>query len=353
MTPTDTQALNNLDRQAANKARVLAELDRFPFRPPLRLRNPHLQTCYARAFRKNPPIERRVEMWDTPDGDLLQVFILDGDPDKPTLLMLHGLEGHGESNYVLGINELLKVHRWNVITLVHRSCGGVMNRAKRMYHSGASEDLDFAVSRLVAERPDIELYLHGVSLGGNVVGKWLGQNGDGVPSNIKAAAIVSAPYDLLASGPHMDTGVRRLYVRYFLKSLIPKAIEKERQYPGCVDIEAVKNSKTFREFDTHATAALHGFRDSEDYYAKVSCGQYLPGICRPILLLSAHDDPFNPGHTLPHTAAAASPWLHPQFPKYGGHVGFVMKGPGGKTVFWAEEQSVRFFLEYDRIRSIS
>lgn len=345
MTTTEDHAVDR-EAQVDAKRRVMNVLERHPFSPPAWLANPHAQTIWPRVVRKDIPLVRRQERWDTPDGDFVDLYFLDGEPRKPTALLLHGLEGCSESAYIKGLSEKLGRHGWTAISLEHRSCGKEINRAKRMYHSGATYDLEFVVERLVRDNPQIELFISGISLGGNITAKWLGETGSSVPDHVRAAAVISAPYDLPVSGPHMDTGLTRIYVKHFLKGLIPKAIEKEKQFPGCIDIEAVKRSRTFAEFDTYATAALHGFRDAADYYAKVSCGQFLHGIRRPTLLLSSADDPFNPRTTLPRDTADASPWLHPQFTERGGHAGFVAGSAFGPLHYWGEDQVVRFFLEY-------
>lgn len=332
--------------QAARKAEVLDLLNAHPFEPPWWLRNRHLQTVGARYVRNVSKPELRVERWDTPDDDFLDLHFLEGDPDMPTALLLHGLEGSIDSTYMLGLLRELEAHRWNAIAMEFRSCSGEINRAKRMYHSGETTDVAFVVDRLVARRPDIELYLAGYSLGGNVTAKWFGETGDALPDNVKAGAVISAPYDLVASGVHMDNTISRLYVLHFLRKLLPKAIEKDRQYPGVLDMDRLKRARTFKEFDDHATAVLHGFDDAHHYYKSVGCGRFIEDIRRPTLLLSAADDPFNPGATLPHEIAERHPFLHAQFVKRGGHVGFIRRnGPRGLG-YWAEEQIVRFFEAY-------
>ena len=333
--------------QIGRKAQVMEVLNRHPFVPPFWLRGPHVQTVGARYVRRLPTPSAQLERLRTPDNDFLRIHTIEGDPDNPVALILHGLEGSLESTYVLGLVREIRKLGWTVVVMEHRSCGGEMNRAKRLYHSGETSDLAFAVDTLIRRRPDARIYVTGFSLGGNQCAKWLGEEGDAIPEAVRAAAVVSAPFDLVESGKYMDSGVRLLYVRHFLRMLIPKAIEKEQQYPGCVNIDAVTMSRTFREFDTHGTAALHGFRDSHDYYSKVGCGQFLHGIRRPTLLLSAADDPFNPASTLPREAADASPYLHPQFPDRGGHVGFIQGGPPRRLRYWAEEQIARFFQAYD------
>lgn len=332
--------------QARIKAEVMAELEAHPFRPPWWLQNPHVQTVGARYVRKAPRATLRAERWETPDNDFIQMHFLDGDPEMPTALLLHGLEGSIESTYFMGLIHELSKHRWNVAAMEFRSCSGEINLAQRMYHSGETEDVAFVAGRLIEQRPDIALYVAGYSLGGNVTAKWFGESGDALPENIKAGAVISAPYDLVASGKHMDGTINRVYVLHFLRMLKPKAIEKHRQYPGVLDIEKIRKARTFKEFDDHATAPLHGFRDAVDYYSSVACGQFLPGVRRPLLLLSAADDPFNPGNTLPRDLAERHPYLHPQFTDLGGHVGFVHRDAEGKFAYWAEEQIVRFFEAY-------
>jgi hypothetical protein len=336
---------NARDAEHLTKQSIMKVLDETPFRPPLWLRNAHLQTVGARYIRRIMMLPMETERWDTPDDDFVQVHRRMGDPDKPVVLLLHGLEGCVQSTYMLALIHELDRVGWSAIAMDFRSCGGPMNRAKRLYHSGETTDAAFMVDRIGELYPGRPLYIAGYSLGGNVTGKWLGDMGERVPGHVKGAAIVSAPYDLVTSGKHMDSTLSRLYVRHFLRMLIPKAIEKEKQYPGIVDIDKVKRSRTFAEFDTWGTAALHGFEDSHDYYTKVSCGKVLHNIQRPTLLLSAQDDPFNPGETLPRRAAEESPFLYPQFPKHGGHVGFIQKEGITGIGSWAERQIVRFFQE--------
>lgn len=332
--------------QARHKAEVLALLNQNPFRPPWWMANPHLQTVGARYVRKVSRPELRTERWDTPDDDFLQLHFLDADPAKPTVLLLHGLEGSVDSTYMLGMIRRLAREDWNVVALDFRSCGAEINRAPRMYHSGETTDAAFVVQRLIERRPDINLYLAGYSLGANVIAKWFGESGDALPPNVKAGAVVSAPYDLVVSSKHMDHSISRGYVLHFLRKLRPKAIEKHRQYPEAFDLDKVLKARSFRGFDDHATAPLHGFEDAHDYYTSVACGQFLDGIRRPTLLLSSEDDPFNPRSTLPYELADRHPYLHAQFSARGGHVGFVHADDprGGAT--WADEQIARFFTAY-------
>ena len=325
----------------------MAELEAHPFRPPWWLRGAHAQTVWSSRVRRLRPVPVRRERWTTPDDDSLFVHVLDGKPGSPTVLVLHGLEGSVQSNYVQGLFHAFGRLGWTMIAMEYRGCSGENNRARRLYHNGETTDLAFVVRTLVAREPSIRLYIAGFSLGGNVTGLWLGKYPDDVPEQLCGAAIISAPYEPTIAGPHIDRVLRGAYARHFLKGLIPKAIAKERQFPGCIDIEKVRRSRTLWEFDEYATAVLHGFNGADDYWTQTGSGQFLGRVRVPTLLVSAADDPFNPASTLPRRQAAESPWLHGLLPAHGGHVGFVYGTPWA-TRHWEEEQIARFFGAYER-----
>lgn len=332
--------------QARRKAEAMGLLNAHPFRPAPWLPSAHLQTVWSVFYRERPEVQPRRERWETPDGDFLNVYTNEGEAGRPVVLVLHGLEGCAQSNYVLGLMEAFGRIGWTTVAFEHRSCGPEMNRTCWMYHSGETRDLEFVVARLIETRPELRLYIAGFSLGGNVTAKWLGVVGEAAPPEVRGAAAVCPPFDLTISGPHLDTVLFGAYTRWFLRSLIPKALAKVELAPDRLNPELIRECRTFLEYDTHATAALYGYKDAWDYWASVSCGQFLGGVRRPMLLIAAQDDPFNPPKTLPREVAERSPFLHPQFPKRGGHVGFIY-GTWRNSRHWAEEQIVRFFRFYE------
>lgn len=311
------------------------------------LRTGHGQTVYGPLVRRRRRFPARHVKWDTPDSDFLRLHFSDGDPGRPTVLMLHGLEGSAQSKYLLGLNALFKAISWTSVTMEFRGCGGEMNLAPRLYHSGETTDLACVLERLVNDAGPV--YAVGFSLGGNVLAKWLGETGERAAGLVRAAAVVSAPYDLTISGPHIDRVMGGVYARHFLRPLIAKAVAKERQYPGIIDIQRVRRSRTLWEFDELATAKLHGFSGADEYWATQGCGQFLDGVRVATMLLSSADDPFNPGSTLPRAAAERSPYLIPQFTECGGHVGFVYGATPAQARYWAEEHVVRFFQHYEEL----
>ena len=193
------------------------------------------------------------------------------------------------------------------------------NRKPRAYHSGDSEEVDWLVGRL---EPACAI---GISLGGNALLKWLGQRGDAAP--IRRAAAVSAPIDLPAAGNALDRGLNRLlYTRHFLATLKPKSLAKLERFPGIYDAERVRAARCFRDFDNVVTAPLHGFRDTDHYWSEAASAPWLERIRVPTLLVNARNDPFLPEPALVAAARKAAPCVVLEFPRTGGHVGFV-SGP--------------------------
>lgn len=313
----------------------------------------HLRTLYGRLMR---PLRRgdarlplRVEQWRTPDDDVLELRRLDGKSGAPSglphLVLLHGLEGGTHSHYVANFFAEAAARGWSADLLVFRGCNGGVNRARRFYHSGETSDLAFALERIIAEDPARDVVLAGVSLGGNVLLKYLGERGGGVPRQLRAAAALSVPFDLARGCRHLSRGFSRVYERHFLRSLKAKARAKLARIPDLIpDPAALDRIRTLWDFDDVVTAPVHGFASAADYYERSSSIRYLRGIRVPTLLLSAEDDPFLPRAVLDDVRVIARevPSLHLEFVKRGGHVGFVSGRRPWRAVNYGEWRSVTF-----------
>ena len=307
----------------------------------------HLQTLWGKLFRRSPRLPTRIERWRTPDGDFIDLHRLDaarGPAEQPRLLLLHGLEGSPRSHYVGGLFAQALRRGWAADLLVFRSCGPEPNHLPRFYHSGETGDLGFVVERLSAASPTQPVVLVGVSLGGNVLLKWLGERGSDLPPVVRGAAAISVPFDLERGARHIDRGFSRIYQAHFLRSLRRKALEKRARFPDLVPAEAVDQARTLFAFDNAVTAPIHGFRDATDYYTRSSALGFLSRIRLPTLLLSALDDPFLPPVVLDEVAAIAreNPALHPEFVPRGGHVGFIAGRFPWSPVYYAECRTAEF-----------
>lgn len=311
----------------------------------------HLQTLWGKLFRRQSPAPTRVERWETPDDDFLDVHRIPRPPgapaDAPQVLLLHGLEGGIRSHYAQGLLNEMARRGWGVDMLVWRSCGNELNRAPRFYHSGETSDLQFALERVIGEHPGVPVVIAGVSLGGNVLVKYLGEAGDDVTDAVVAAAAISVPYDLGQGCDNIQHGFSRVYQKYFLDTLRAKAIEKQKRYPHLVDPARMAGVRTLRDFDDVLTAPLHGFAGAQEYYDRSSSIHYLDGIRVPTLLLSACDDPFLPGDVLERVREVASrnPALTVDFPRRGGHAGFVSGRNPFRPIYYLERRTGEFFAD--------
>lgn len=290
--------------------------------------------------RGHVPLSR--ERVPTSDGDFVDLDWLDGPARAPLVLVLHGLEGSTRSHYVTGLLGHARARGWRGVALNFRSCSGELNRLPRFYHSGDTGDLDGVVRLLVQRQPEARVGAVGVSIGGNVLLKWLGELGADVPRQISAAAAISVPFDLAGCARGLARGFRRaLYTEHFLRSLRRKVEDKERRFPGFVDVCAARRARTFGEYDRVVTAPLHGFADEHEYWARSSSGPYLARIRRPTLLISALDDPIVPADDLP-DPRALPPDVTAEFTDRGGHGGFLEGRWPWRLQSWAERRAVDF-----------
>jgi predicted alpha/beta-fold hydrolase len=307
----------------------------------------HLQTLWGKLFRKQERAPTVLERWDTPDGDFLEIHRLAAERDAPRVLLLHGLEGTVRSHYAQALLNEAARRGWGADLLIFRSCGSELNRTRRFYHSGETGDVGFVLDRVLDEFPAPPLALAGVSLGGNVLLKFLGERGEDLPSQLKAAAAVSVPFDLARSSGRINRGFSRFYQRFFLNSLRKKAEEKARRFPDLAPQERIAALRTLEDFDDLITGPLHGFRDAQDYYARSSSLPYLKKIKLTTLLLSAIDDPMLPAEVLDEVREAASdnPALEVDFVERGGHAGFITGSLPWRPFYYAEHRVGEFFAQ--------
>jgi predicted alpha/beta-fold hydrolase len=327
----------------ADFGKVRAE---YRYRPAWWLPGPHAQTLWGRFARRIPRIRTAREIFRAPDGDRLEMHSLpSGATGAPHVLLLHGLEGSVKSHYVGGILSQAARRGWGASVLIFRGCGDEPNNARRFYHSGETSDLEFVFSTLGERWPSTKWFLCGVSLGGNVLLKWLGEQAGSLDRRIMAAAAISVPFDLEAGARKISQGLARIYDRNFLRTLRHKALAKLDRYPDLFDRARLVRARSVFDFDDAVTGPVHGFESAHDYYSRSSSLAYLPSIRVPTLLLSAADDPFLPTEVLTRVAVVASEnrSLDVEFHSRGGHVGFVGGSRPWRPFYYAEWRVFEFF----------
>jgi uncharacterized protein len=295
------------------------------YEAPLWLPGGHLQTIwpalYSRRVHGPRPVYRR-ERWATPDADFIDVDWLQGPAHNTLLVLFHGLEGTSRSHYAEAFADYARKKSLSYAVPHFRGCSGELNLGPRAYHSGDYEEIGWILSRF-REHHAGPIVVVGISLGGNALMRWAGEMGEVAASVVSAVASVCSPLDLTASGLAIGRGFnRQVYTRMFLRTMKPKAMKKLAQHPGLFDAKVLQDARDLYEFDDVFTAPLHGFRNTQDYWARASAKPHLKCIRIPALAVNARNDPFVPADSLPR-ADEVGPCVTLWQPEHGGHVGFA------------------------------
>jgi predicted alpha/beta-fold hydrolase len=313
------------------------------YRPPLMLRNGHIQTLYPSLFRKVSGVDYHRRRIDTPDGDFLD---LDWSRvgSRRLAVISHGLEGNSDRHYVQGMVKALNADHIDALAWNYRGCSGEPNRRLRMYHNGVIDDLHCVLVHAVQTGLYEAIYLLGFSLGGNLSLLYLGKLADQVSGLVRGAVAFSVPCDLTDSAHQLDRRSNIIYMRKFLASLHLKIKAKQQRFPEALDDTNYHRIKTFGQFDERYTAPLHGFKGARDYWTQCSSKPWLECIKVPTLIVNAADDPFLAGGCYPAKECRRNPSLTLEIPRYGGHVGFVAFNGNGR--YWSEERALRFLRHF-------
>ncbi len=313
-------------------------LSAHDYRPPLLLRNRHLNSVYPVFFRKIKFPQTKRERLVLRDGDFVDVDEVMYRHDQAVLLV-HGFEGSAQSVYIQAMGNAFLKRKFDVFAMNQRGCSGEANQLFRSYHSGETEDLQEVINHVLSKGYE-KLVVVAFSLGANILLKYLGEKGSEAPNQIKTTVAISAPCDLNKA----EEALSPVYAYWFLKSLLPKIREKMQRFPDNPLGKTVPRITSIREFDDFYTAPVHGFKDVDDYYQKCSSIHFLKNIEVPTLLLTAQDDPFLSQECIPFDIAEKHEYLHLLSPSKGGHVAFTILGKDGE--YWAEQKAADFVMRY-------
>lgn len=311
--------------------------------------NPHLQTILPRLVRKKLMFEPHWQRLELPDGDFVDLA-WNQDPklalDKPRVVLFHGLEGNIYSPYAHGLLHACKELGWLAMVMHFRGCSGEPNRNKRIYHSGETEDARFVLNWLSETLGKAPTAAVGFSLGGNMLGCYLGQEQHA--AKLDAAVIVSAPFMLEPCSFKLDQGLSRIYQYYLLQQLKQNAKRKLSRYPESLPLSLteLKSLRRISEFDNVITAPIHGYEDAYDYYRRCSAMPLLPDIKTPLLIIHAEDDPFMTPEVIPDRSTLPAN-IEYQLTKHGGHVGFV-GGTWKEPKMWLEQRITEWLKPFLR-----
>lgn len=292
------------------------------YKPPFLIKNRHIQTLFPSFFRKLKDVAYTRERISTPDKDFIDLDWVKSGHDR-SVIVLHGLEGNSGRAYVKGMIKAFSKRGWDCAAYNFRGCSGERNTKLRFYHSGATDDLQTVITHIKKLKSYKKIALVGFSLGGNIVLKYLGENGSKIDKIISAAGTASVPCDLEASSIQLAKKSNYIYMLHFLVMLKEKIRNKIDLFPDTLSLENYSKIKTFKQYDDRYTAPIHGFKNAEDYWKKCSSKQFMESIRKPALLINALDDPFLTKECFPYKEAEKNKYFFLETPAIGGHLGFV------------------------------
>jgi uncharacterized protein len=322
------------------------------FEPHPLLRNPHAQTFasafWPRRFPRLPPSTPR-DFETEPGTSIRGECHWQSQPrERPTLVLVHGLEGSCESGYMLGLAERAFMAGWNAVRLNQRNCGGTESLTPTLYNSGLSCDFRAVLNELIEGNSLPEIFFAGYSMGGNLVLKMAGELADAAPRQLRGIATVCPALELAQCVDAVDLPSNFVYQRHFVKGLKNRMRRKARLFPGKFDLGRMARVRTLREFDDVITATYCGFRDASDYYAQCSALRIAGEIRVPTLVVTSQDDPFVPFASFSDPALATNSHIRLIAPPHGGHCAFISRGRGDNR-FWAEGRVIEFFKELSTV----
>ena len=314
------------------------------------LSNGHLQTLVGNFLPRKqslPEGEARILEVDPGNASVLPSHVLcychwqQDASRRPTILIVHGLEGSSSSQYVLGNAARAWSAGYNVVRMNMRNCGGTDHLSPTLYHSGLSEDVDAVMRTLAAEKQLTAFALVGYSMGGNLVLKLAGDLGQTAPHYLKAVVGVSPVMDLAVSADALHWPQNRVYEWKFMRGLLLRFRRKVELFPAIYSTEGIETIRTIRQFDDRITARYSGFYGADDYYARAASSRVADRIAVPALVLYALDDPFI--KMLPSTRETlhANPHVTLVETAHGGHCAFLAPALGYDG-YWAEKTLLGF-----------
>lgn len=313
------------------------------FNPSLPFKNGHFNTVYRALFMKDEVnyTRKRVTTWDNDFIDLDFSFV----NSKHLAVLIHGLEGSSQSNYMVSTTNKLNQTGIDVVCMNLRGCSGEDNLLLETYHSGKTDDVEFIINHLTSNYNYENIVIVGFSLGGNLTLKYLGEY-DTIPENVKGGVTVSVPVDLTTSQAELTKIKNKLYMTEFLRTMKLKLLEKADKFPEFeLSRDLLFKATKFRHLEKQYTVPVFGFKDSEDYWEKASSKPYISKIKHSTLLINALDDSFLSPECYPYKEAESLQNFYLMTPKYGGHVGFAQSFNNTENV-WVENQILNFIQQH-------
>src|SRR5713101_4010542 len=319
-----------------------------PFEAHPLLTNGHAMTIAAAFVPRRfdiPPAEARLFQVDAESQLLGHCHWQPGKrKDAPVLVIVHGLEGSSDGNYVHGIAEKAFHRGFHVVRMNQRNCGGTEALTPTLYNSGMSADYRAVFEELSNVDGFEQIFFAGYSMGGNLVTKMAGEFGAAVPRALRGVCAVCPALDLGACADALERRDNYLYQRHFVSGLMARYARKAKLFPRRYAQNGFGPIRTVREFDDAITAPQFGYGDAQEYYEAVGAKKVVAQVRVPFLMITARDDPFVPYDSFVRARAAENKAIRFLAPEHGGHCAFISNRRGAER-FWAEQRIIEFCKE--------
>lgn len=322
------------------------------FVPHPALPNAHLMTLFPRLFPRRRlllgmPVEERLFQVD-------QVSQVSGmchwQPVRstcPTVVLLHGLEGCCDSQYIQGTAAKAYRAGMNVIRLNQRNCGDTEHLTPTLYNSGLSGDVRAVLTELAHKDGLTQLWAIGWSMGGNLVLKMAGEVGDSLPQ-LQGVFGVCPIIDPEACVRALERPVNRFYEWHFVSSLKARLQRKALLFPTQYSTKPLGRITRLREVDHVYTAPDAGYQNAEEYYHGAGARHVMAQIRVPTVIVAAQDDPFVP-YTIFSTSSVRDNSHIKLWPtEHGGHCAFVQRRQPGEDHHWVETRMIEHIRQTPR-----
>jgi len=317
-----------------------------PFHPHPLLKNGHAMTIAAAFWLRRfalPAAEERHFQVDVDSRLLGHCHWQPGkSKDTPVVVLVHGLEGSSNSNYMLGIAEKAWQRGFHVVRMNQRNCGGTERLTPTLYNSGMSADYRAILDELSVEDGFSRIFFAGYSMGGNLVTKMAGEFCGAVPQALRGVAAVCPSINLASCADELELHNNYFYQRHFVAGLMLRYARKVELFPQKYSANGFGRIRTVRQFDEAITAPHFGYSDAQEYYEAAGAKCVIDKIRVPMLLITAQDDPFVPFEATRASGAEKNPAIEFVAPQHGGHCGFI-SNESGDGRFWAEQRVMEFF----------
>jgi uncharacterized protein len=315
------------------------------FQPHPLLKNGHAMTIAAVYWPRRfalPAPEKRLFQVEEGSQLLGQCHWQQGKGrDVPVLIIVHGLEGSCESNYVRGVADKAFQRGLHVIRLNQRNCGGTETLTPTLYNSGMSGDYRAVFEELAEGDGFTQIFFAGFSMGGNLVTKMAGEYGTRAPKALRGICAVCPAIDLAACADALERRNNYFYQRHFVSSLLSSYARKAKLFPQKYARDGFGKIRSVRQFDDAITAPCFGYRDAQEYYEAASARKIVADVRVPLLMITAQDDPFVPYESFLAALVEENSAIRFVAPEHGGHCAFI-SSHGGPERFWAEHRIVEF-----------